>query len=110
MTILTEAADESGGRWCSFSCPTIFLTPGDFLRAEFRDACDQLCGYGPRETEADRAFLDLVLCQVALERRQEASTGRIERVVLFPRGEIKDRFAMQLVGRHPVGDCLLGFR
>jgi hypothetical protein len=41
---------------------------GDFLRAELRDASDQLHGDGLGEREPDRALADLVRCKVVLER------------------------------------------
>ena len=51
------------------------LALGDFLRAELRDASDQLHGDGLREREADRALVNLVRRKVVLERRDDVSVA-----------------------------------
>jgi hypothetical protein len=51
------------------------LALGDFLRAELRDATDQLHRHGLREREADRALFNLIWCKVVLERRDELIGG-----------------------------------
>src|ERR1700674_5621258 len=59
------------------------LALGDFLRAELRDASDQLHGDGLGEGEPDRALANLVRCKVVLERFDDALGGGVERVVLL---------------------------
>ena len=60
---------------------------GDFLRAELRDASDQLHGDGLGEREPDRALADLIRCKVVLERFDDARGGGVERVVPLPASE-----------------------
>src|SRR5688572_29880847 len=73
------------------------LAHGDFLRAELRDAFDQLHGDGLGEREADRALVDLVRRELGLERCHEVIVGGIERVVLTPSSEIEHGATVQFV-------------
>jgi hypothetical protein len=84
------------------------LALGDFLRAELRDAFDQLHGYALREREADRAPADLVRCKVVLERRDNLIGGGVERVVLPLPSEIEHRATLQFIGEDLVRDHFLG--
>ena len=61
---------------------------GDLLRAELGYLCDQLHGNGLGEREAEcAAVVELVWCEVVLERLHKVRGYGVQRVVLFPAGE-----------------------
>src|SRR5882762_142562 len=79
-----------------------------FLRTELREARDQRHRNGLRERKADRALADPVGCKFVLEGIGDATGGGIERVVLFPPGEIKYGIAAQFERGDLVTDHFLG--
>jgi hypothetical protein len=67
---------------CGHVC---LLALDDFLRAELRDAFDQLHGDGLGQRKAERPFVvDFVRREFVLERCDKAIAGGVERVVLLP--------------------------
>lgn len=61
-----------------------------------------------RRREADGALVDVILCKLVRERRDEAFAGGVERIVLLPTSEIEYAVSQQFVGGNLIRDHFLG--
>src|SRR5579864_2894175 len=80
-----------------------------FSGAELRKPFDQSGRDGFGEWKSDRAFADLVWSEFIFEGGDQTLASRVQRIMLFPAGEVHDNAPVQLAGRHLIRDHLLGF-
>ncbi len=109
LTTSTRIADDCCQIALDAELTMPLLARGHFLGPELRDAADQLHGDGLGEREADRALIDLVWGKIGFECFEDAAGNWVERVVMFPAGEIEHRLASQFVRGYLVGDHFFGF-
>jgi len=80
-----------------------------FSGAELRKAFDESGRNWFGEWKSDRAFADLVWREFVFEGDDQTLASGVQRIVLFPAGEVHDDAPVQLAGRHLIRDHLLGF-